>query len=279
MLRILMRDHALRSAVVAVAICAAGLHGQDRPAREAQYYNPAWSPDGRSIAFESDRDGTFAVYVVAADGSGLTKLTPAGVEDSQPGWSPDGTRLVFTSNQDGPGHLWLMDATGGHRRRLTSSSDRHDFYASFSPDGRLIVMGAQDARDRERYFVDVVAADGTARRELTDSTSVAEGPRWTADGDRVVFTVVPMLERNAGESPRELVARRNAKRQMVSMRPDGSAVRTGRDADGEMKRVRDPARSPDGRWVAEGKVVNGVRGMYVRELATGRERLLVGPRS
>ena len=47
-----------------------------------------WSPGRRSIAFESDRDGTFAVYVVAADGTGLKKLTPAGVEDSQPGWSP-----------------------------------------------------------------------------------------------------------------------------------------------------------------------------------------------
>jgi Tol biopolymer transport system component len=261
-----------------MAICAAGLRAQDRPTREVQYYNPAWSPDGRSIAFESDRDGTFAVYVVASDGTRLTKLTPDGIEDSQPAWSPDGARLVFTSNQDAPGHLWLMDATGGNRRRLTSASDRRDFYASFSPDGRWIVLGAQDAGDRGRYFVAVVSVDGTTRRELTDSTTVAEGPRWTADGDRVVFTVVPRLERNAGETMRELAARMNAQRRTVSMRPDGSAARTGRDAEADVNRVRDPARSPDGRWLAEGKVVNGVRGLYVRELATGRDRLVVGPR-
>jgi Tol biopolymer transport system component len=54
-----------------------------------------WSPDGRSIAFASDYDGDYDIFVVRTDASGLRKLTENTAEDSSPSWSPDGSRLVF----------------------------------------------------------------------------------------------------------------------------------------------------------------------------------------
>ncbi len=56
---------------------------------------PAWSPDGRRIAFESDRDGNDEIYVMNADGSGVTRLTDNDAIDRSPAWSPDGRRIAF----------------------------------------------------------------------------------------------------------------------------------------------------------------------------------------
>ena len=59
----------------------------NNPASDAQ---PAWSPDGTKIAFNSDRDGNFEVYVMDADGSNQTRLTNNPADDGGPAWSPDG---------------------------------------------------------------------------------------------------------------------------------------------------------------------------------------------
>ena len=63
--------------------------------------SPAWSPDGRRIAFDSTRDGNFEIYVMNADGSGVTRLTNNDAWDWYPDWSPDGRRIAFDSNRDG----------------------------------------------------------------------------------------------------------------------------------------------------------------------------------
>src|SRR5439155_1178444 len=64
----------------------------------ATYGHPAWSPDGTKIAFHSDRDGNFEIYVMNSDGSGVTRLTNNYDSDWQPAWSPDGSRIAFTKN-------------------------------------------------------------------------------------------------------------------------------------------------------------------------------------
>ena len=67
----------------------------------AQDRQPAWSPDGRQIAFVSDRDGEPSIYLMAADGTGVTRLTP-GYHDREPAWSPDGESLCFVSSRPEP---------------------------------------------------------------------------------------------------------------------------------------------------------------------------------
>ena len=61
---------------------------------------PAWSPDGRQIAFESDLDGDPEIFVMNADGSGVRQLTHNTIWDEGPAWAPDGTKLAFSSGAD-----------------------------------------------------------------------------------------------------------------------------------------------------------------------------------
>src|SRR6266705_2334587 len=62
---------------------------------------PAWSPDGRRIAFQSTRDGNWEIYVMNADGSEVHRLTHGEAEDGEPSWSADGKRIAFVHD----GHL------------------------------------------------------------------------------------------------------------------------------------------------------------------------------
>ncbi|MFL5434279.1 MAG: TolB family protein, partial [Myxococcales bacterium] len=74
-------------------ICAAALHVIDQ--------FPSVSPDGRKIAFMSDRDGDIEIYVMNLDGSNPTRLTRSPGRDAHPEWSPDGRKIYFQSPRDG----------------------------------------------------------------------------------------------------------------------------------------------------------------------------------
>jgi Tol biopolymer transport system component len=83
---------------------------------------PAWSPDGRKIAFMSDRDGNREIYVMNADGTGLTRLTNDDVDDENPSWSPDGNQVAFNRRVLGHLQIFVMNADGSAPTRLTELS-------------------------------------------------------------------------------------------------------------------------------------------------------------
>jgi Tol biopolymer transport system component len=88
---------------------------------------PAWSPDGRQIAFESDRDGDKELYVMNADGSNVRQITQNTIHDEGPAWSPDGSRFVFTSGPDDlHGDIWTMNADGTDPRQHTTYPGRDE---------------------------------------------------------------------------------------------------------------------------------------------------------
>ena len=72
--------------------------------------NPAWSPDGTRIAFDSTRSGNLEVWVINADGTGLTNVSNHASQDYEPAWSPDGTQLTFISTRAGDYDIWVVDA-------------------------------------------------------------------------------------------------------------------------------------------------------------------------
>jgi Tol biopolymer transport system component len=82
---------------------------------------PAWSPDGRKIAFLSTRTigGNSEIYVMNADGSGKRNLTRHPAKDGRPSWSPDGRRIAFVSDRDGRLEAHVMNADGSGQRNLT----------------------------------------------------------------------------------------------------------------------------------------------------------------
>jgi Tol biopolymer transport system component len=83
---------------------------------------PAWSPDGKLIAFESDRGGEFKIYVMKADGSEQHRVSSQPGADGHPAWSPDGKHIVFHKTVLGHGQVYVMDSDGSNTRRLTPLS-------------------------------------------------------------------------------------------------------------------------------------------------------------
>ena len=81
---------------------------------------PFWSPDGKMIAFESNRGSNWEIYVMNADGSGQTNLTnnPT-ADDGTSFWSPDGKMIAFNSYRDGNFEIYVMNADGSGQKRLT----------------------------------------------------------------------------------------------------------------------------------------------------------------
>ena len=240
------------------------------------YYNPAWSPDGRSVAFESNRQGTSAVFVVEVESRALRRLTPADADAFQPGWSPDGRRIVFGMKRGDASDLYTVNRDGSDLTPVTVQPGSQ-FYASFSPDGRSILFGVQFPERRDVYYVGVVAFDGNGYRLLTDSTASSSGPRWSTDGSRIEFTRTPLLTPAPGEPMRDFVRRRDAASRLVSIRPDGNDAREIGPAPGEGE--SGPVDSPDGRFAVESREGQGRNGLYLIEKATGRERVLVGQSS
>ncbi len=80
--------------------------------------NPEASPDGKKVAFMSQRDGNWEVYVMNIDGSEIERLTNNGDTDGLPIWSPDGQTIAFASDRDGEWAIWAMNPDGSNQRML-----------------------------------------------------------------------------------------------------------------------------------------------------------------
>ncbi len=114
-------------------------------------------PAEDKIAFVSDRDGNFEIYVMNADGSGQTRLTDSSADESGLAWSPDGTRIAFVSDRDGNSEIYVMNADGSDQTNLTNNP-ASEYTPSWSPDGARIAFHS----DREGNIdVYVMNADGS----------------------------------------------------------------------------------------------------------------------
>ena len=94
-------------------------------------WQPSWSPDGKRIAFASDRKGDFErfdMYVMDADGQNEQRLTENRLDDGSPAWSPDGKRIAFVSDKNGDFknyEIYVMNVNGGKPKNLTNNPN-HD---------------------------------------------------------------------------------------------------------------------------------------------------------
>jgi hypothetical protein len=154
----------------------------------AHTQSASWSPDGTQIAFESNADGDYDIYLVSVEGGQPQNLTAAnGGMDQYPAWSPDGQMLAYASDRESPGFLdiWLMGVDGSNPERLTRDANSYD--PAWSPDGRLIAFISNRNQDNDLF---VMKADGTNEHPLTVNDGIAEDrdPVWTSDGMFIAFS-------------------------------------------------------------------------------------------
>ena len=254
------------------------------------YSGPAWSPDGRKIAFVGmGDDGNTDVYVVGADGLGQQRLTRHPKVDGNPAWSPDGRKIAFTrgDREWSPGqktHIYVMNADGSRQRRLTHGHVH--FSVAWSPDGQKMLFERPNPRHHRgpvpgggNEDLHVMNADGSGQRRLTRNPARDVDPLWSPDGRRIAFdsgSQIWLMNPN-GSGKRSLTPAGWYSAESQDWSPDGRKIAfMGRpstpppgifvmNADGSERRRlaqdgRNPAWSPDGQMIA-----------FNREDATGPE--------
>ncbi len=211
--------------------------------------SPAWSPDGKQIAFLSNRDGDWDVYVINTDGTGLRRLTDNTARDASPDWSPDGKKIVYESESQ----IFVIDADGGKPTKLTQNAFQNGSPA-WSPRGDKIAYGSNTQ-------IWVMDADGANPLQLTEERGGCSEPAWSPGGTFIAYF---------------RFARENS--DIYMMRADGtdkSKLTKMRDT-----RETNPVWSPDGRQIAFLSMTKGLDpkrdGIYVMNAdGSGEPQLLV----
>ena len=252
---------------------------------------PAWSPDGRKLAFVSRRDGNSEIYVINADGSGQENLTQHPARDSHPSWSPDGRKLAFVSRRDGNSEIYVMSADGSGLRNVTRAPS-NDLDPAWSPDGGAIAFvkmiqgkcapsgpGTPCGNNYETFLY-VVNGDGSGLRRLTTHPAHLFNHSWSADGKTIRYGRYLVQADGSGQTelPENVPfggawspdGKRFAFAHVDSSPGNGTDANAGLwvvDADGRNRRrvVRyavgsNPAWSPDGRRIAFRR---GISDLYV----------------
>jgi tricorn protease len=151
--------------------------------------DPSPSPDGRFVAYFSDQNGEYALYIGKAEGAGPAKRIDLGTPPSfyyDPIWSPDSKRIVF---HDKRLNLWAVDVDGGTPRKIDTDlfdSPGYNFDPGWSPDSRWVVYLKELPNHLHAAYV--YSFDTGARRQLTDGTSDIGSPRFDASGKYLYFT-------------------------------------------------------------------------------------------
>jgi Tol biopolymer transport system component len=151
--------------------------------------SPAWSPDGRRIAFSAVRHSKTRIYVRDSDGKHEICLTPdptLGAHYGDPAWSPDAKVIAFCASFPADvekAHICVMSANGTDERQLTFGN-HYDWCPCFSSDGRRIVFESTRDGNREIYAINL---DGSNPTNLSTNPEWDHDPACSPDGKRIAF--------------------------------------------------------------------------------------------
>jgi Tol biopolymer transport system component len=150
-------------------------------------YSPAVSPDGKTMAFVSDRDGRKRVWLRQLPGGGEQPVTE-GPDDDYPRFSPDGSAILFVRmSRETPAAIYRQSILGGELRRVAENA----VSADWSPDGKQIAFirwGLDGLRPISQIWL--TAPDGSGAREIHRANDQLSGPRFSPDGRRLAMFIV-----------------------------------------------------------------------------------------
>jgi TolB protein len=158
--------------------------------------HPAWSPTFKKVVFSTNRRGSYEIFVVNADGTGLSALTSAANQsmDLYPTWAPDGSKIYFSrltpdlATASWRGEIYSVNPNGSGLTKVSNDAASL-YFPSVSPDGKKVAvvrlpLGA--AWDQARLYT--MNPDGTGMAMLTDGWTGDGEPAWSPDGSKVAFT-------------------------------------------------------------------------------------------
>lgn len=213
---------------------------------------PSRSPDQMWIAFASNRESNWDIYISAVEEDMIERVTytPDAVE-VDPVWSPVNGEIVYESNRDGNWDLYLFDVANGTEKRLTSGT-ANEINATWSPDGRVIVYQDDSAGFWQLYELNMATSE---TRLLSDTLGDDHSPQFSNDGQHILF---------------------------FSLRDGDNSVIYMMNADGtDLTRITDPggnavnqAWSPDDSLIAYQSNLDGDEDIYVYDVADQTTRLL-----
>jgi Tol biopolymer transport system component/DNA-binding winged helix-turn-helix (wHTH) protein len=149
------------------------------------FAEPTLSPDGRSIAYTSDKSGGLEIYVSGIiQGSREIAITNDGGQNEQPQWSPDGQWIAYHSQVHGG--VWIVPATGGVARQIVEFGSQ----PAWSPDSRWLAFSSYEGAIAAQSVIWIVRLDGAGRRQVSRPGSPTGGhhmPSWSHDGRHLAF--------------------------------------------------------------------------------------------
>ena len=228
---------------------------------------PAVSPDGRLLAYASDRAGAgdLDLWIEQTAGGAPIRLTDNRADDHQPSFSPDGREIVFRSERDG-GALYVMPALGGTARRLVDGGRA----PQYSPDGHRIAYwtgswrGRADSSNGKVFVLDL---DGGEPREMLPGFEGVREPVWSPDGRALL-----VIGQQTNGTPLDLI--------WVPTN-GGAAVRTGaldrNDLRADVSRMS-LSSSVVGAWTAEGVLISAASGLWLVPISPSSGALRESPK-
>ena len=143
----------------------------------ANDYHPAWSPDGQTIVFVSERDGTPYIYLMDADGNNQGRLTKGNKPELEPAWSPDGQKIAFVLSESTTlTNIYIVNADGTDLHSLTKKTAGYNENPVWSPDGTMLAFWSDRTGNHEIF---IIKPDGTGLVNLTNHPAADENPSWS----------------------------------------------------------------------------------------------------
>ena len=253
---IAFQHESVRTTATALLVLTLGGPTTALPTGGANAFTPEWSPDGRRLAYVTDRGGSFGIELMRADGSRRRRLAMPG-GNREPAWSRTG-RIAVVSDRDGNDEIYIVGARGGGALRLTRTPTP-EMEPAWAPDARRLVFVGFG---KGSQLGDLVLADAVARRvrQLVSPLGEDFSPSWSPDGRRIAFASTRTHWRHSDVYLLEV--RSGALRRLTTDRANDYH----------------PDWSPDGRWLVFVSDRDGNPELYVmRADGRGERRLTRSP--